>query len=1086
MRGIEPGFSVRMFAVACCAMLLVTLPHEVMGGSRGKGEPIPAANIPSKDLFRSIPADYFIENAGQLSNQDVRFYATSGDMQMGFAESAVLIKIVERSPAAVIKSPQDRELIHSPPPEPVSSRGVLLRLDFEGANRVTPQGRDPLPHPTNFFIGNDPTRWRTGVRSFREIIYEDLYDGIDLVYRLGPNGLKYDFLVNPVADPRSIRMAYEGIKSLNVNPTSLVLGTAVGNVWDDDLVATAGGESVQCAFARVEFQTAGFDCMGWNGTHTLVIDPLVWSTYLGGGSDDYARALVLDAAGNPIVAGYTASADFPTTPGVYDFTFNGGFHDAFVVKLSADGSSLLWATYLGGGIDDLATSLVLDGSGNPVVAGYTESADFPTTPGAYDVTFNGGFHDGFVVKLSADGSSLLWATYLGGDDYDWLEALVLDNSGNPVAAGCTTSSDFPTTPGAYKPIFSGTDAFTAKLSADGSSLLWATYLGGDNWDQIWALSIDASGNPVAAGRTISSDFPATPGAYDATYGGYGDAFVVKLSADGSSLLWATYLGGDSNDLAYALVLDSSGNPVVAGYTESWDFPATSGAYDVALGNFCDAFVAKLSTDGSSLLWATYLGGSASDWAEALVLDNSGNPVVAGYTNFRDFPAIPGAYDKTYNGEADGFVAELKADGSNITWATYLGGSSGDWDEVYAIALSTSGYAVVAGNTDSVDFPATLGAYDVTYNGADDAFVAKLELTLDLSPPTVTIASPVDGSVIGGTSAPISGVAADVGSGLDRVEVSCDGGTTWEVAAGTSTWAYTCTGLLAGPHEIHARSFDLVGWESLHDNITINVDPTPPTVFISSPSGGETWIQGGSHPVTWTASDNEDAQSALIVWINYTSGVGSGNICGPVAGNLGSCTWILPVITAMDVVVNATVIDTGGLKGYDESGEFTIRTPPPPNIPPTVTITSPIGEEEFLKGSSQTITWTMTDDTTPNANLTIYINYTTGGVTSPIVAALKGQVSFAWALPNIEANDVVVNITVIDSGGLKGWSQSGPFAIKTPPSPPPDFLSQYWWLIVIIVAVVIVLLLLALMKRRRPKEEEEEVLSSEPHIPPPSE
>jgi hypothetical protein len=191
-----------------------------------------------------------------------------------------------------------------------------------------------------------------------------------------------------------------------------------------------------------------------------------------------------------------------------------------------------------------------------------------------------------------------------------------------------------------------------------------------------------------------------------------------------------------------------------------------------------------------------------------------------------------------------------------------------------------------------------------------------------------------------------------------------------------------------------------------------------------------------------------------------------------------------MITATDVVVNGTVVDTGGLKGYDESGQFTIQAPP--NTPPTATITSPIGGEEFVKGSSQTITWTMHDDQDINANLTAYINYTTGGVTSPIVAALKGQTSFAWTLPNIEANDVVVNITVIDSGGLKGWSQSEPFAIIPHSQPPQDFFTQFWWLVVVIMAVVILLLLLALMKRRRPEEEEEEVPPSEPQNPPPSE
>jgi len=181
MRGVERGFLVRMFAVACCAMLLVYLPHEVRGDSMGKGEPIPAANVPSKDMLKSIPADYFIENAGQLSNKDVLFYTTSGNMQMGFAESAVLIKMVERPTATAIKSPMDRELNRSPLPEREVSRGVLLRLGFEGSNNVMPQGRDQLPHPTNFFIGNDPAHWRTNVRSYREVVYKGLYGGVDLV-----------------------------------------------------------------------------------------------------------------------------------------------------------------------------------------------------------------------------------------------------------------------------------------------------------------------------------------------------------------------------------------------------------------------------------------------------------------------------------------------------------------------------------------------------------------------------------------------------------------------------------------------------------------------------------------------------------------------------------------------------------------------------------------------------------------------------------------------------------------------------------------------------------------------------------------
>jgi len=262
--------------------------------------------------------------------------------------------------------------------------------------------------------------------------------------------------------------------------------------------------------------------------------------------------------------------------------------------------------------------------------------------------------------------------------------------------------------------------------------------------------------------------------------------------------------------------------------------------------------------------------------------------------------------------------------------------------------------------------------------------------------------------------------------------------------------------------------------------TIRMPPnTPPTIAIASPTGGEVWICGSYHTVTWTASDNEDSPSALLVWINYTSSAGSGVVCGRVAGDAGSCAWTLPTITATDVVVNGTVIDTGGLKGWDQSGPFTIRAPPPPNSPPTVVMISPVGGEEWFKGSTHTINWTMHDNEDVNANLVIYINYTTGGIRRQVATALIGQTSFEWTLPDIEANDVVVNITVIDTGGLKGWSQSGPFTIKAPPPSQPDFLSQYWWLILAIVVSAIALLLFALIKRKKPEEETSPPLQQSP-------
>jgi hypothetical protein len=297
------------------------------------------------------------------------------------------------------------------------------------------------------------------------------------------------------------------------------------------------------------------------------------------------------------------------------------------------------------------------------VSGETASTDFPTTPGAYDRTLSGRT-DAFAAKLSADGSALLWSTFLGGsgsgEDEPW--AVTVDGYGNPVVAGVTYCPDFPTTAGAYDVTFSGgfTDAFVAKLSANGSALVWSTFLGGGNGDGDQALAIaeDASGDLVVAGRTLSTDFPVTSGAYDGTYNGDGDAFVAKLSADGSALDWATFLGGSHDEAVGDFALDSSQDLVLTGATGSIDFPVTSGAYDGTFNGFVDAFVAKLSADGSVLIWSSFLGGANADTAEGLALDAVGRAVVAGYSDSADFPVTAGAYDSTFNGSRETFVAKV--------------------------------------------------------------------------------------------------------------------------------------------------------------------------------------------------------------------------------------------------------------------------------------------------------------------------------------------------------------------------------------------------------------------------------------------
>lgn len=399
----------------------------------------------------------------------------------------------------------------------------------------------------------------------------------------------------------------------------------------------------------------------------------------------------------------------------------------------ADGASLAWASFFGGGSHDALQALVVDADGTLLVAG-TTAGGLPATPGAFDAGWNGG-RDACVARLSADGATVLAATYLGGSLDDEARALALDASGYVLVAGFTASADFPTTAGAFDRSFAGgngtlhADAFVARLAPDLSGLSFGTLLGGTGEDLAAALAVDASGSLFVAGKTSSADFPATPGAHDALYGGggadVGDAFVARLSASGA-LLWASYVGGTQDDMANALALDAAGRPVLAGWTRSPAFPATAGAFDASLGGPSDAFVARLAEDGSALQACTLLGGGSDENATALAIAPDGALLLAGTTLSVDFPLAGTPADASYGGGAflgDVFVARLDAGATQLHDATYLGGAG---DEIpTGMRRDAGGALLLSGWTASPDFPLVPAAPGV--QGAADAFVVALDL-----------------------------------------------------------------------------------------------------------------------------------------------------------------------------------------------------------------------------------------------------------------------------------------------------------------------------------------------------------------------
>ncbi|OLS27532.1 MAG: putative WD repeat-containing protein L264 [Candidatus Heimdallarchaeota archaeon LC_3] len=439
---------------------------------------------------------------------------------------------------------------------------------------------------------------------------------------------------------------------------------------------------------------------------------LLFSTYLGGSSLDSISSLRIDSSGNIVLAGATSSPDFPIL-NAYKNTY-GGDIDVFLAKFSSTGQ-LLFSTYLGGSSLDLNPSLRFDSSGNIVLAGVTSSSDFPTL-NAYNSIYSGS-EDGFLVKFSSTGQ-LLFSTYLGGSSLDSIFSLGIDSSGNIVLAGVTSSPDFPTL-NAYNSIHRGDlDEFLAKFSSTGQ-LLFSTYLGGSNLDFNPSLRIDSSDNIVLVGRTYSVDFPIL-NAYESTYGGGdGDDFLVKFSSTGQ-LLFSTYLGGSRGDFISSLEIDSSGNIVLAGITNSPDFP-TLNTFDSTYRGVFDVFLTKFSSTGQ-LLFSTYLGGSSGDFISSLVLVYSDNIVLAGQTRSVDFPTL-NAYNGTYGGgNGDGFLTIFSSTGQ-LFFSTYLGGSN--VDSISSLVLDSSNNIILGGGTYSDDF-STLNGYN-NLSGGPDVFLTKFFL-----------------------------------------------------------------------------------------------------------------------------------------------------------------------------------------------------------------------------------------------------------------------------------------------------------------------------------------------------------------------
>ena len=799
---------------------------------------------------------YFVENRGQadaraayyIHGSDKVFYFGSESVTMVLSRAAGRQSARTNFTSAALRAEQSNDGIVFE-----SVLRTAVRLEFVGAASVTPIGEELSPARFSYFTG-PRENWALGLKSYKKLVYPELWPGIDLVYTASADRLKYMFVVKPGADPARIKLRYRGAESVSLDAAGrLRVRTPVDDFHDDKPAAhqeiDGAAVEVKAAYAFVKTPADagflyGFDIGRYDATKVLVIDPaiLVYAGFIGGAGNDSGNSIAVDGAGNSYITGDTSSlqSTFPVVGGL-DVGQNGGV-DAFVAKIDPSGTQLLYAGFIGGTGDDTGKSIAVDSIGNAYITGTTSSnqSSFPVIIGP-DLTFNG-TTDAFVAKINATGTNLLYAGYIGGLDADTGMGIALDSFNRAYVTGATASSgsSFPTGAG-FGGINSfdasqngGVDAFVARVAATGASLEYAGFIGGLGTDGGTSIAVDSLNRAYITGATesTSASFPTGTGfagltSFDSSLNGASDAFVVRIAADGLSLNYASYIGGSLVDKGNGIVVDGDGNAYVTGETSSdaSSFPdgnglgVLPGPGSIQRGGI-DAFVAKITTLGNLLLYAGFIGGTADDRGNAIALMpgcvNNCEVYITGETSSlqASFPVSIGP-DLTHNGGVDAFIAKINSNGS-LGLAGYLGGAGDDRGK--GIALDTIGDVYVTGETNSQEttFPVR-GLLDRTQNLLVDAFVAKICVTscTDVavsksdSPDPVTVGASVTYTITVTNNGPdtahdvelvdvlpstvaLGSVSPSVGSCAGSTTITCDFGDLANGASATVTIVVTTT------------------------------------------------------------------------------------------------------------------------------------------------------------------------------------------------------------------------------------------------------------------------------------------------------
>ncbi|MFC2114614.1 SBBP repeat-containing protein, partial [Bacteroidota bacterium] len=714
-------------------------------------KPVPAQNIENKDLKSKAITLGFIENKGQIIDQNnilnpsVKYLLNMPGLNVQLTSNGFSYD------AYVTERHKKEELQNQIPgfPEPLDDLTLYFhRIDIEfiGANNspkivAENAGSDYL----NYYTTSTPEEGITYVRHFGKVTYKDLYPGIDLIFMAQPGKNKpveYNFIIHPGADLSLLKWKYKGSNNTKLQEGNICIQTVHGLIkesipqaWEQETAETIG-----ISYTDLEDDVYTF-AGSYNTKNTLVIDPvpdLEWASYYGGSGNDEAYGVSYDSAGNVYLTGQTTSTSNIATSGTQQSTYAGGTvqyalgGDAFLIKFSSTGTRI-WGTYFGGSGEDVGYSLRTNKGGDSYVSGDTKSTSGIATTGAFQTSFAGSYHDVFLAKFNTSGIRQ-WGTYYGGtgNDRSYYNSMAMDASGNVYLTGVnnTPNNSWITTSGCYQSTNLSTSAydepFASKWSPSGT-LIWGTYYGGSSHDQAYAIAIDDSNNVYLTGSCTSTTGFSTSSSYQSSKSGGNDAFIVKLNSTGTARIWGTYYGNSGNEYARGITVDHSGNVYIAGYTSSTSGFTTSGAFQSThAGGSYDGFLAKFSSSGSRV-WGTYYGGAGSDVFSKLTLTSNGDLILTGYIDTTSSVAgLPttGAFQTTYGGGTqDGIIAKFNTSGTRL-WCSYFGGELQDL--IFNNVVDANGNIFIAGRTLSTSGIATSGTHQTSYAGGTmDGFVAKV-------------------------------------------------------------------------------------------------------------------------------------------------------------------------------------------------------------------------------------------------------------------------------------------------------------------------------------------------------------------------